>query len=435
MFAIEIEFKDGAGDREVILVRRPLVIIGARESAHVVIEDFDSSEQLILVRHLGRRFRTALTREPLTEVGEDSLQFVEHEGEAIVEVASVALRIIALDMDLAVRSGEAADRAAVRVLREATSASHPLFPALVMKAGATVVFSFAPEVPVLVGRGRDCPFRIDSTFISATHARFGFENGRFWVEDLGSTNGTYRNGGRIAGRTALDPSEQVILGMDLTVAGIVSADQIVKAASWSAPSGDGAATYPVLISNSDAVRPNRVALVPGVPIHVGRDPSSELWIGAPHVSRKHAIVQLESDGTVRVTNRSSNGLGYGEGVLQAEESLDLSGQPVEFDFGGGVTVSLCFSHADEVTYLEGRGAAREGGARRNSQGLALVEDAASNGEEEGASEFQRRVRRRRAVERDDTSEGTEIGLEGPLRTGGNLVSRLRGVLGRRFSGR
>lgn len=434
MFAIEIEFRDGAGDREVILVRRPLVVIGARESAHVVIEDFDSSEQLILVRHLGRRFRTALTREPLTEVGEDSVHFSEHEGEAIVDVGSVALRIIALDMDLAVRSGEPADRAAVRVLRESTLASHPLFPALVMKAGATVVFSFAPEVPVLVGRGRDCPFRIDSTFISATHARFGFENGRFWVEDLGSTNGTYRNGGRIAGRIALDASEQVILGMDLTVAGIVSADQIVQAASWSGPSGEGATTYPVLVSNSDAVRPNRVALVPGVAIHVGRDPSSELWIGAPHVSRKHAIVQLEGDGNVRVTNRSPNGLGYGEGVLQAEESLELTGDSVVFDFGGGVTVSLCFSAADEETYLEGRGTARDGGGRRH-HGLTLAEDIANNEEEEEATEFQRRVRIRRAVERDDPAEGTEAGVDGRIRVGANLVSRLRGVLGKRLSGR
>lgn len=434
MFAIEIEFKDGGGGREVILVRRPLVIIGASESAHVVIEDGDSSQQLILVRHLGRRFRTAVTDQPLEEVEEDSLVFSEHEGEARVEAGTVTLRIIALDMDLAVRSGEPADRAAVRVLREATSTSHPLFPALVMKAGATVVFSFAPEVPVLIGRGRECTFRIDSAFISSNHARFGFEDGRFWVEDLWSTNGTYRQGARIAGRVSLDPTEQVILGSDLTVAGILSGDQLVRAASWIAPVGDGGATYPVLLSLSDAVRPARVALMPGVPIHAGRDPSSELWIGAPHVSRKHAVFQLEGDQIVRVTNRSANGLGYGEGVLQADESLVFTADPVVFDFGGGVTVALCFSEADEGTYLDAKGGARGGVAWRGNQMLAPLPDPARYGEEE-ADEFQRRARRRPAVEREPAQEPTYFGQEPQPRPTVNLVTRLRGVFRRRFSGR
>ena len=359
MFAIELEFKEGKIEREIILVRRPLVVIGSQADANVVIEGAPLSKSILLARHIGRRFRSAVLDESVAGIDEDSLHFLEHESEACIELDSISLRVFALDMDLMVRSGEAADRAAVRVLRESTSSSHPLFPALVVRSGISVVFSFAPEFPVLVGRAREANLRVDSAFVSSLHARFGFENGVFWVEDLGSTNGTFKQGTRIAGKINLEPAEQVVLGMDLTVAGIVSGDQIVEAASWSALGGEAVPTYPVLVSLSDVVRPGRIALVSGVPLHLGRDPSSELWIGAPHVSRKHAVVELEKGGAVRLINRSSNGLGHGEGVLQADEALSIEGDLTVLDFGGGVTVAVCFSKEQEALFRDGREGKRD----------------------------------------------------------------------------
>jgi pSer/pThr/pTyr-binding forkhead associated (FHA) protein len=359
MFAIELEFKEGGIEREIIFVRRPLVVIGSQSDAHVVIEGAPLSKSLLLARHIGRRFRSAFLDESVAAIDEDSLNFYEHERDALIQLDSISLRVFALDMDLMVRSGEAADRAAVRVLRESTSSSHPLFPALVVRSGVSVVFSFAPEFPVLIGRSRDANLRVDSAFISSVHARFGFENGVFWVEDLGSTNGTFKKGARIAGKINLEPAEQVVLGMDLTVAGIVSGDQIVEASSWSALGGEAVPTYPVLVSLSDVVRPGRIALVAGVPLHLGRDPSSELWIGAPHVSRKHAVVELEKGGAVRLINRSSNGLGHGEGVLQADEELSIGGELTVLDFGGGVTVAVCFSKEQESLFRHGREGKRD----------------------------------------------------------------------------
>jgi pSer/pThr/pTyr-binding forkhead associated (FHA) protein len=359
MFAIELEFKEGGIEREIILVRRPLVVIGAQSDAHVVIEGTPLSKSILLARHIGRRFRSAFLDESVTSIDEDSLKFSEHESEARIELDSISLRVFALDMDLMVRSGEAADRAAVRVLRESTSSSHPLFPALVVQSGVSVVFSFAPEFPVLIGRSREANLRVDSAFVSSIHARFGFENGVFWVEDLGSTNGTFKRGTRISGKISLESAEQVVLGMDLTVAGIVSGDQIVEAASWSALGGEAVPTYPVLVSLSDVVRPGRIALVAGVPLHLGRDPSSELWIGAPHVSRKHAVVELEKGGAVRITNRSSNGLGHGEGVLQADEELLIEGELTVLNFGGGLSVAVCFSKEQESLFSDGKGGERD----------------------------------------------------------------------------
>ena len=44
--------------------------------------------------------------------------------------------------------------------------------------------------PVLVGRSPDCSLVLDDDYASGRHARLFPRDGRWWVEDLGSTNGT-----------------------------------------------------------------------------------------------------------------------------------------------------------------------------------------------------------------------------------------------------
>ena len=48
-----------------------------------------------------------------------------------------------------------------------------------------------PEV--IVGRERGCQFCLKDETVSARHARLSYHNNQWWVEDLGSTNGTYLN--------------------------------------------------------------------------------------------------------------------------------------------------------------------------------------------------------------------------------------------------
>ena len=55
----------------------------------------------------------------------------------------------------------------------------------------------------------------EDTEISRRHARFHRENGNFVVEDLGSTNGTYVNGRRLAGPAVLSPGDEIQLGKTL----------------------------------------------------------------------------------------------------------------------------------------------------------------------------------------------------------------------------
>jgi pSer/pThr/pTyr-binding forkhead associated (FHA) protein len=62
-----------------------------------------------------------------------------------------------------------------------------------------LVFLMNNEGRVLI-LGRHSDTNVHLTFdpaISARHARIGYENGQFWIEDIGSMNGTYVNGRRI----------------------------------------------------------------------------------------------------------------------------------------------------------------------------------------------------------------------------------------------
>ena len=51
--------------------------------------------------------------------------------------------------------------------------------------------------PVTIGRGSDCQIKLDDDYSSTRHARVFLSDGQWWVEDLGSTNGTYLDGQRL----------------------------------------------------------------------------------------------------------------------------------------------------------------------------------------------------------------------------------------------
>jgi hypothetical protein len=71
-----------------------------------------------------------------------------------------------------------------------------------------------------VGRGAGCAIVLgEDTYVSQLHARLFQQNGEGYIEDLGSTNGTYVNGKLISGATRLRRGDQVQVGQ--TVAEIV----------------------------------------------------------------------------------------------------------------------------------------------------------------------------------------------------------------------
>ncbi len=64
----------------------------------------------------------------------------------------------------------------------------------------------------VIGRAPECEVRLDDTYISQQHARIFGKNGSWYVEDLGSTNGTYVNEQRLAAPAMLQPGDRIRVG-------------------------------------------------------------------------------------------------------------------------------------------------------------------------------------------------------------------------------
>jgi serine phosphatase RsbU (regulator of sigma subunit) len=66
--------------------------------------------------------------------------------------------------------------------------------------------------PSLIGRQPNAAVYLDSLAVSRQHARVVLADGAYFVEDLGSSNGTYLNGRAIAGRTPLTENDTLQIG-------------------------------------------------------------------------------------------------------------------------------------------------------------------------------------------------------------------------------
>jgi hypothetical protein len=69
--------------------------------------------------------------------------------------------------------------------------------------------------PLLIGRGNDAAIRLDDDYVSTRHARIGSSGDQWYVEDLGSTNGTYVGNSRISQPTAISLGTQIRIGKSI----------------------------------------------------------------------------------------------------------------------------------------------------------------------------------------------------------------------------
>ena len=65
---------------------------------------------------------------------------------------------------------------------------------------------------VTIGRAASCDLVVSDNYVSNVHARIFAKDGAYWLEDLGSTNGTYVNRGKVSVPVAIGPGDEVRVG-------------------------------------------------------------------------------------------------------------------------------------------------------------------------------------------------------------------------------
>ncbi|MEZ4261751.1 MAG: FHA domain-containing protein [Polyangiaceae bacterium] len=75
-------------------------------------------------------------------------------------------------------------------------------------------FPIVNDKPIIVGRSSDLDMVLVEDMVSRKHARISMQQDQIWIEDLGSTNGTFVNGEKIK-RARLKEGDRVLIGTSI----------------------------------------------------------------------------------------------------------------------------------------------------------------------------------------------------------------------------
>lgn len=147
-----------------------------------------------------------------------------------------------------------------------------------------------------IGReNSSCQLELRDGKVSRLHSRFTVKvDGALFLEDQGSTNGTYLRGGKIGGRVTVNTGDVILVGetelcvikKDAPPGGGIRNGAAAQDPS-SKPPGEGA--------YSPAGRYTRRLELGERKIRIGRDPSNDLVLDHPAVSRRHASILFQGD--------------------------------------------------------------------------------------------------------------------------------------------
>jgi predicted component of type VI protein secretion system len=110
-----------------------------------------------------------------------------------------------------------------------------------------------------IGRSPSVQISIDDKTLSREHTQVYAREGRYWVRDLGSKNGTFVNGRRIQQPTELGHGDRIRVGPSLTFTIAWDADDAPASTAATRPA---TATAPTAVA---APRPRRASLADSLP--------------------------------------------------------------------------------------------------------------------------------------------------------------------------
>lgn len=123
------------------------------------------------------------------------------------------LRVVRADL-----KGAGQPRAAVPGARPAAQRPKPkrkgkaLTHLLVTDGGLAGTRITLGEQPIMIGRANDSTLVLTDDYASTRHARLVSRDGDWYVEDLGSTNGTYLDRTKVTGPTLIPPGVPIRIG-------------------------------------------------------------------------------------------------------------------------------------------------------------------------------------------------------------------------------
>jgi pSer/pThr/pTyr-binding forkhead associated (FHA) protein len=349
MFFLELNYLSGIAESQRVLVKQSRFSVGKDPKSQLIIDDrAELPGQVMIVRGIGGEFSCLKIGDAKVAPNARTIaeKFIKH---GRIAIGDIELNVTLLDSDLKLNKNNSIDLEAQRIIKSALTFKKPEYPCVAVLGGINVVVPLIDGKSIMIGRSAENDLKLDQASISGKHARVSFDNGKFIIEDLASTNGTYIDGQKISGSvSALGgtvfklANETMIICIankdDLLLLGEMSANQITPA--------EEKHVFPIIKTFSELVKTKQKNLLIDSRITIGRDPANEIWVNSQHVSRKHAQIRRDPTGKVYFIDTSSNGVYVRNERLPKETAIELPEELIIFDFRGGLEFGICFSEDD-----------------------------------------------------------------------------------------
>ena len=161
---------------------------------------------------------------------------------------------------------------------------------------------------IVLGRDENVDIVIPAPIVSRRHARITYRDGRYWIEDLGSANGTFINGNQVTySSIALSDRDHIQFGQAIT---LVFEPVMAQQDATRIGSG-GMAQVAQTIVDAEALQiptviPELIVTIAGNPeqrypltansVTIGRADSNDIVIQSQIISRHHARLDRIGDG-------------------------------------------------------------------------------------------------------------------------------------------
>lgn len=166
----------------------------------------------------------------------------------------------------------------------------------------------------VIGSSPNCDIVVTLPNVSRSHCRLIMQDGRFFLEDLESTNGTFVNGVGVSGRVEVSLSDRIVLGSNVPfpwpdeVQGLGA--PLISHQSPRRVLGGMQSEITSLEADVPLVEPKLLdsSLDSGRrQIRIGRDASNDLVLEYPMVSGRHALLTIAEGQAILEDLNSTNG--------------------------------------------------------------------------------------------------------------------------------